>query len=238
MEGTLVVSRTPSGEPEIFRSIQGEGPSVGKASTFIRLAMCNLRCHWCDTAYTWDWTRFDREARTIDVKVDDIVATVSANGIVNVVVTGGEPLLQMAPLAALARRLRAAGHTIEVETNGTVTPAAGLLDSISQWNVSPKLDNSGETVKRREKPIALSAYVQNPAAWFKFVVCEAADVEEVAAFIERHGIPRERVLLMPEGVRGDVVIERMKTLWEVAIDHGYRLSPRLHIILWGDGPGR
>lgn len=238
MEVTLVVSRTPSGEPEIFKSIQGEGPSVGKASTFVRLAMCNLRCVWCDTAYTWDWTRFNREGRTIDVKVDDIVATVSGNGLHNVVITGGEPLLQMSPLATLARRLKAAGHTLEVETNGTVAPAAELLENISQWNVSPKLNNSRETVERREKPMALAAFVQNPAACFKFVVCGVADVEEVTAFVERHGIGRERVLLMPEGVTGDVVLERMKSLWEAAITHGYSISPRLHILVWGDVPGR
>lgn len=238
MEETLLVSRMPSGEPEIFKSIQGEGPSVGRASTFVRLAMCNLRCHWCDTAYTWDWTRFDREGRTMSVNVDEIVETVSANGLENVVVTGGEPLLQMARLVTLARRLRAVGHTLEVETNGTVAPAPELLENICQWNVSPKLNNSGETVDRREKPIALAAFIQSPAAWFKFVVCEAADVEEVTAFVQRHGISRERVFLMPEGVSGDVVLERTKLLWEVAIAHGYRISPRLHIVLWGDGPGR
>jgi organic radical activating enzyme len=172
------------------------------------------------------------------VKLDDVVATVSRNGLENVVVTGGEPLLQMVPLVTLARRLRTAGHTLEVETNGTVAPAAELLENISQWNVSPKLNNSGETEKRREKPIAIEAFIRSPAAWFKFVVCGAADVEEVTAFVERHGILRERVLLMPEGVTADVVLERMKTLWDVAIDHGYRISPRLHILLWGDRPRR
>ena len=238
MEETLLVSRMPSGEPEIFKSIQGEGPSIGRASTFVRLAMCNLRCHWCDTAYTWDWARFDRKSRTMAVNVDEIMATVSRNGLENVVVTGGEPLLQMARLVTLAKRLRTAGHRLEVETNGTVAPAPELLENVAQWNVSPKLDNSGETLDMREKPIALAAFVQSPAASFKFVVCDAADVEEVTALVQRHGILAERVFLMPEGASGDVVLERMKLLWELAIANRYRISPRLHILLWGDRPGR
>src|SRR5438046_10053865 len=39
----------------IFRTIQGEGPRLGRNTCFIRLAGCNLACSWCDTAYTWDW---------------------------------------------------------------------------------------------------------------------------------------------------------------------------------------
>jgi len=170
--------------------------------------------------------------------VDDIVATVSRNGLENVVVTGGEPLLQMARLTTLARRLRTAGHTIEVETNGTVAPAPELLESVSQWNVSPKLNNSGETVNRREKPTALAAFARSPAAWFKFVVCEAADVDEVTALIDRHRIPSQNVFLMPEGVRAGVVLRRTRMLAEAGPAHGYRVSTRLHILLWGDIPGR
>ena len=53
------VSRMSNGEPEIFQSIQGEGINMGIPTAFLRLAVCNLSCSWCDTRYTWDWKAYD-----------------------------------------------------------------------------------------------------------------------------------------------------------------------------------
>src|SRR6185295_15813278 len=119
----MLLSRMPDGTAEIFASIQGEGITCGMPSVFVRLALCNLQCRWCDTKYTWDWTRYDRAAETMQVGPEDVVGRVlAATGatVRNVVITGGEPLLQQRELADVARRLHDAGLRIEVETGGTI----------------------------------------------------------------------------------------------------------------------
>ena len=57
---------------EIFGpTLQGEGPSSGRRAMFLRLAGCNLSCSWCDTAYTWDWSRYDKKAEVTMMQVDN-----------------------------------------------------------------------------------------------------------------------------------------------------------------------
>ena len=234
----LLVSRLPSSEAEIFSSIQGEGKSLGLPSTFVRLAACNLRCIWCDTAYTWDWARHNRLARTASLSVDDVAARVVEKSTRNVVVTGGEPLLQGAPLASLAEELTRAGRRIEIETNGTIPPDDRLVELVAQWNVSPKLRNSGEPLARRINDAALQVFASTPSAYFKFVICDLRDVDESAALVRSLRIPPERVYLMPEGTSADVVLERLEMLVDAAAPYGFNVTPRLHILLWGDVAGR
>src|SRR3954470_17657195 len=102
----LTLSRLPDGRPEIFASIQGEGVSLGRPSTFVRLAGCSLACSWCDTQYTWNWARYDPRVETMRLSAADVLAVVEVDGPSNVVLTGGEPLLQQRDLALLTRELK------------------------------------------------------------------------------------------------------------------------------------
>ena len=124
---------------EIFASIQGEGIQAGRVAVFLRFAGCNLwsgreedrataRCRFCDTDFVGGDRHDDAEALAAAVTA---AWPGGADGRL-VVVTGGEPALQLDPplLAALHR----AGFFVAIETNGTLP----LPDGIDWVCVSPK----------------------------------------------------------------------------------------------------
>lgn len=245
----LALATTTPGEPEIFASLQGEGPSAGRPSLFMRLSRCNLACQWCDTAYTWRFTgdnrphrdglAFERQANQLVLDERDVVARLLAFPQDRLVVSGGEPLLQAPALArvlAALKEARPALH-VEIETNGTVAPTPAVDALIDQFNVSPKLAHSGNPADLALIPERLSAWATDDRAFFKFVVATPADCEEVAALQAAYGIPGERLFVMPEGTDSATLRERERWLSDVALDHGWRMSDRLHIHLYGDTRG-
>ncbi len=233
----LRLSRLETGRAEIFLSLQGEGRTAGTPSAFVRLAGCNLSCSWCDTAYTWDWTAYDYATHAMAMETRDVLALVLALGPHNVVITGGEPLIQQADLAELCGRLAGSGRSVEVETNGTVAPDPAMVAAVSRWNVSPKTAGSGNP-QRREVPGALAAFAALPNADFKFVISTRADAEEAEAIARRYGVAPGRVALMPEGASAAQLAERSAWVRAEAAARGFRFSSRIHILLWGDGRAR
>ena len=215
-------------------TIQGEGPSTGRRCGFVRLGRCNQSCVWCDEPQTWAWDRFDQGAELHDMGVDEVVAAVDAMGVDMVVITGGEPLLQQGELEALLQVLKARGMRIEIETAGTIAPAMAH-DLVDQWNVSPKLANSGNPLERRYKPDVLRAFESIGRAAFKFVVCEPSELGEVDAIVRECGLTN--VWVMPEGTNASALLQRSAALADDVVKRGWSLSPRLHILLWGDRRG-
>ena len=237
----MLVSKSRSGDPEIFASVQGEGTTAGVPSVFVRLAECNLRCGFCDTKYTWDWDNHDRSLETLELPVDEVgrLALLAAGpGVRNAVLTGGEPLLQQDELVELARTLKGRGFTVEVETNGTIVPSASLAAEVDQWNVSPKLASSGNGLRARHRPAALEWFARHPQAQLKLVMVSEADVAEASQLVDELGIPRSRVVLTPEGVEPGALAERSRWVAETCRTYGYRLGTRLHVFLWGAERGR
>ncbi|MXO74655.1 4Fe-4S cluster-binding domain-containing protein [Altererythrobacter aerius] len=241
----LILATDNSGGPEIFSSLQGEGLSAGVPCTFVRLSRCNLACVWCDTAYTWrfegdarphrDGIAFNRRVNQVTLSVAETAAAIDRHTPRRLVITGGEPLLQGAALAELAASLR--GYAIEVETNGTVAPHRRFDGYVEHYTVSPKLAHSGNARELALDPVRLSAWAAEPRAWFKFVIARPADVEEVLAIQARFAIAPNRIYLMPEGTGSAALRERTSWLADLCLRHGFRLSDRLHIHLYGDTRG-
>jgi 7-carboxy-7-deazaguanine synthase len=234
----LKLSRQLSGEPEIFHSLQGEGHSIGTPTVFLRLALCNLTCVWCDTKYTWDWANFDPKTEILPLTSEDIEERILRYDCPHLVITGGEPMMQQDALAPLALSLKGRGFYIEVETNGTLAPNADMEQAVSQWNVSPKLANSGVDADKREIAESLTAFAASEKSYFKFVLSQPTDVDEVLTLVERYAIQPQRVILMPQGTTRKAIEEGSQWVTDLCTKHGFRFSSRMHILLWGDKRGR
>lgn len=235
---TLLISRLPNGHPEIFASLQGEGHSCGRPSVFLRLAFCNLSCAWCDTRYTWDWQIYDQQQEVMEMSLAEVEQALGTLEGDNLVVTGGEPLLQQQALAVLLRRQKAKGFRVEIETNGTIAPEHNLEGIVDQWNVSPKLSNCEEPERRRLVDNVLRVFRENPKAYFKFVIQCGDDLNEVEMLVRRLRLPRSRSYLMPEAADAKTLEKRSKWLVEHCNKMGFSFSPRLHIEMWDGMRGR
>ncbi len=249
MSAMLKLARNDHGEPEIFRSIQGEGPAIGRPRTFVRLSGCNLHCVWCDTAYTWNWTgtpfahqsgaKFDPGREMIKLSAVETADRILALPSEGVVITGGEPLLQPDAIVEMIDALREHDHhaLIEIETNGSIAPSDALIDRIDTFVVSPKLAHSGNDTALALKSDALRRYAAMTSAALKFVCKDAADVGAAAAIARQYGFPVQRVYIMPEGTSSEAIQARGPRLIEATIAHGFNYSDRLHIHLFGQKRG-
>jgi 7-carboxy-7-deazaguanine synthase len=118
---------------ELFYTLQGEGVHAGTPAVFLRFSGCNLACPFCDTDFS-DGTYMTEE------EIADRIATYPAT---LVVVTGGEPSLQLT--STLVDRIHALGKKVAVETNGTHPLPAGV-DWITCSPKSPYVGEAGRVV--------------------------------------------------------------------------------------------
>jgi 7-carboxy-7-deazaguanine synthase len=215
---------------------------TGVPSVFVRTSGCNLRCSWCDTPYA-SWTPEGPE-----MSHEEILNEIAQCPTRYIVVTGGEPMIAKGIREFIAM-LRGQGRHVTLETAGTVPPEGCDVDLAS---LSPKLANSTPSegkagvawVQRHEQtrlqPEVLRAWIESALDYqLKFVISTEADLKEAQDIVAAIGlpIPPEKVLLMPEGTS----LEAMRSRYDLLIDackrHGYRLSPRLHIELFGNKRG-
>ncbi|MFZ5597250.1 MAG: 7-carboxy-7-deazaguanine synthase QueE [Bacillota bacterium] len=133
---------------EVFSSVQGEGPYIGRRQIFIRLGGCNLSCRYCDTEKSVDERPCRVEAVPGKRVFSEVQNPVRARDLVSLVrerypvdihhsfsITGGEPLLQVDFLTDLLPALKNTGLPVFLETNGTLPEGLarviGLVDIVS-----------------------------------------------------------------------------------------------------------
>ena len=234
---------------ELFYSIQGEGKLAGQPSVFLRTSGCNLRCWFCDSYHT-SWEPRHRVMSTQAV-IEQVMDQHPSN---HVVITGGEPLIHDA-IADVIDTLAAQGMHITVETNGTMRTEA----PIDLLSISPKLASSTPTVanspdtpgvwtqRHEAKRIdigVLADLLRRYTHQLKFVITDRSDMSEITDLLDSleaalgGPIAPEDVLLMPEGVTTAQLERTRRLVAELAMEHGFRYTPRLHVDLWEDAPGR
>ena len=180
---------------EVFCSLQGEGANAGRAAVFVRFAGCNLSCEWCDT----DWSGGK------EMSEEEVIAEVRRTGVKFVVLTGGEPSLQLTD--GLVEGLHRVGCEVAVETNGTRALPAGV-----DWvTCSPKV--GADVVLQRVDEVK--------------VVYVGQDVERYRE------IEAEHYFLQPceRRVNGELVMNAAEVV-EYCLKHPWwRLSVQLHKVL-------
>lgn len=226
---------------EIFSSVQGEGLLTGVPSVFVRLAGCNLRCSWCDTPYS-SWS-----PEGTHWEVASLVEEVVGRGLGHLVLTGGEPMLQEAAVE-LTQQVSARGMHITVETAGTVDAPL----HIDLASISPKLSDStpqqpaawrDRHEARRHRPDVVARLVRAHDHQLKFVVGPGTSEAELVSFVaeveaELGGAIRpDHILLMPRGRSVAALDQSLAMAVPLAMKHGWRITDRLHVRLFGDTRG-
>lgn len=220
---------------EIFGpTIQGEGPSVGRRCGFLRMSGCNLTCTWCDTPYTWDWEGlngqpYNKATETHPATLYDVHQQLTGLGVRLIVISGGEPMIQQDNLTPLVERLHASGIDVEIETNGTIAPRD---INPTRFNVSPKLAHSLVREGKRLKPATLNAFTGRGI--FKFVCQQPSDLDEVEQIAHDAHLPRRDIWIMPEGRDPVTLQNHAEAITDAAIGRGYNITPRLHVMTWGN----
>ena len=201
---------------EIYASIQGESTFAGLPCVFVRTAVCDLRCSWCDTPHA-----FNQGERTSRSAVRDRVL---AFGYPLVELTGGEPLLQPEVLPLMAE-LCDAGCTVLLETSGAHDVSA--VDPRVHIIMDLKCPDSGESHRNRwENLDALK-----PTDQIKFVIASRRDWEWTAAAIREHHLD-ERFTCLVSTSFGDVQPVHL-TEWLLAAGlHRVRMQLQLHKYIW------
>jgi 7-carboxy-7-deazaguanine synthase len=201
---------------EIFHSIQGESSQTGKRFTFIRTAGCNLNCTYCDSRYAHGTGQ--------EMSIDDIMSSITDFKCPDVLLTGGEPLLQP-DIGRLIERLHHNNYTVSIETNGEtpIPPEAKKARII----MDIKTPGSGVNAQKFHKNIKHLKHGDE----VKFALTSSADYEWASKIINSGELDKVEILLSP-------VQPGLSPRWlaeQILKDKlNVRFQLQLHRIIWPD----
>lgn len=208
---------------EKFLSINGEGIRSGHLTTFVRFKGCNLRCRYCDSAYSYDPT----ESAEI-MTAEQILQYVQDNGADMVTLAGGEPLARDG-MYFLIKLLSENGFSVEIETNGSIDIAdiASITPNRPYITLDYKTAASGmESHNRIEnyKHLTFNDSV-------KFVVGSTADLDKMVQIVQENKLlQKTNILISP--VFGEIepveIVEYMKKHKL----NGYKMQMQIHKFIW------
>ena len=170
----------------------------------------------------------------------------------HLVITGGEPLLPgwQKAYVELFRELRAIGAMsgkpfVTFETNGTQAVDPSTFRALGEhcqlhFSVSTKLSASGESFEEAVQPSIVRGYMGYGLVDFKFVVADQAGFDEVDNLLSKQfadiveDVRFGSVYIMPVGGTNEIYELNQKDVANLCIKHGYRFSPRLQCIVYGN----
>lgn len=192
---------------------------MGAPTVFLRTTVCNLRCAWCDSEFSF--TEGDY------IRLDALMEKIRSFPAQRVCLTGGEPLLQKQSFT-LCERLLAAGFHVVVETGGSIS-IRGLP---KHQNLSVSLDVKCPSSKMEARMDWDNLKALAPGDQLKFVIAGRADYDYARDVLRRHEIPCP-VIFQPES--GTKLLPLAD--WILADGLDVRLLPQLHKLIWGDRRG-
>lgn len=209
--------RKPMRITEIYKSIQGESTWAGMPCIFVRTNRCDLRCTWCDSAFTF--------TGGVEMSVEAILAEVERLGPGIVEITGGEPMLQR-DIDELARRLCDSGRTVLIETGGHRDISPDVLDQRVIRIMDLKCPGSGECEKNRWENIQHLRATDE----VKFVLTGRADYEWARDVIRQHGLEERTIVLL--SVAHGQVEPRDVVQWMLDDGLRARFQMQMHKVIW------
>lgn len=193
----------------------------------------------CDSTSQWLWRGENKDFQyLIDQWKEQGIYDDIRNGTIHIIWTGGEPTIKghQEAIANFFKYWTRQDHMHpynEIETNGTIVIGDDLFKILDQINCSPKLSNSGMTVKQRIVPEAIERIKQHANYQFKFVISTEDDIKEMFRdFVEPFNIPLKNVVCMPGLDSQTDFHERTQFVMEMAKKYKFRGMSRMHISAW------